>query len=78
MAQNFTVEKGIRVLIGSLVLMSLGLGYFVHRGWLLLGVFVGVNLIQSAFTGVCLGEGIMKNIFGLKNSEGSCCGKKQS
>jgi hypothetical protein len=38
---------------GTMVLLGLALGYFVHPGWYLLVAFVGANLLQSAFTGFC-------------------------
>jgi len=47
------IEALIRVLAGTMVLLSVALTYFVSPGWLLLTCFVGVNLIQSAFTGFC-------------------------
>lgn len=56
------VEQGIRVLAGSLVLVGLGLSWWVHEAWLLLPVFVGVNLIQSSFTGFCPAEMILKRL----------------
>lgn len=43
----------IRVLAGSMTLLSAVLAHFVGPGWLLLTAFVGLNLIQSAFTGFC-------------------------
>jgi len=43
----------IRVLAGSMTLLSVTLVYFVSPWWLLLTCFVGLNLIQSAFTGFC-------------------------
>lgn len=43
----------IRVLAGSMTLLSVALVYFVSPWWLLLTCFVGFNLIQSAFTGFC-------------------------
>lgn len=43
----------VRVLAGSMTLLSLALSHFVSPWWLLLAGFVGVNLIQSAFTGFC-------------------------
>ncbi len=46
-------ESFIRVLAGSMVLLGLGLAFWVSRWWLLLPAFVGLNLIQSAFTGFC-------------------------
>ena len=47
------IETLIRVLAGSMVLLSVALVYLVSPWWLLLTCFVGVNLIQSAFTGFC-------------------------
>lgn len=46
-------ESFVRVLAGSMVLLGLGLAFWVNRWWLLLPAFVGFNLIQSAFTGFC-------------------------
>lgn len=57
-----TIENGIRILAGTLVLTSLALGYFVNAGWFFLGVFVGVNLIQSALTGFCPAAMILKKL----------------
>ncbi len=48
-----TVEKAIRVLAGSMILLSLCLTWFLHHAWVWLTVFVALNLIQSAFTGIC-------------------------
>ena len=46
-------ENLVRLLAGSMALLSVALVYFVSPWWLLLTCFVGVNLIQSAFTGFC-------------------------
>jgi hypothetical protein len=46
-------EGVIRVLAGSMALLSVALVYFVSPWWLLLTSFVGLNLIQSVFTGFC-------------------------
>lgn len=54
------LERTIRAIAGTFVLVSLALGYFVHPGWYLFTAFVGVNLLQSAFTGWCLMEDILK------------------
>jgi hypothetical protein len=43
----------IRRFAGVFVLLSLGLGYWVHPAWLLFTAFVGLNLLQSSFTNVC-------------------------
>lgn len=48
-----TIENGIKVVAGAMVLLSVVLTYFVHPGFLWFTVFIGINLIQSAFTGIC-------------------------
>lgn len=47
------IDNLIRILAGSMTLLSVALVYFVSPWWLLLTCFVGGNLIQSAFTGFC-------------------------
>ncbi len=47
------IDLFIRVLAGSMVLLGVALAHFMSPGWLLLPCFVGLNLIQSAFTGFC-------------------------
>jgi len=47
------LNEALRLLAGSFVLLSLALGWFVHPAWLLFTAFVGLNLVQSAFTGTC-------------------------
>jgi len=49
-------ESYIRILAGTLVLVSVVLAHLVSAWWLLLAVFVGLNLIQSAFTRFCPAE----------------------
>lgn len=48
-----TLENAVRIMAGTMVLISLALAHWVDLRWLWLAVFVGVNLIQSAFTGFC-------------------------
>jgi hypothetical protein len=55
-------ESYIRILAGTLVLISLALAHFVNSWWLLLAVFVSLNLIQSAFTGFCPAEMILHKL----------------
>ena len=68
-----TIENGIRVLAGTMVLTSLALAHWVDPRWLLLAAFVGVNLIQSAFTGFCPATIILKKC-GVGKGDRSCCG----
>jgi hypothetical protein len=46
-------ENAIRAIAGLFVLVSLGLGYWHSQYWHLFTAFVGLNLLQSAFTGFC-------------------------
>jgi hypothetical protein len=48
-----TVERYLRLAAGSMVLFSLLLAHFVSAWFLLLTAFVGLNLLQSAFTNWC-------------------------
>ena len=63
-----TVERGVRLLAGTMVLISLALTYWVSPWWLLLTAFVGVNLVQSSFTGFCPAEMILKRILTEKSA----------
>jgi hypothetical protein len=57
-----TVERGVRLMAGTMLLISLALTLWVSHYWLLLTAFVGVNLLQSSFTGFCPAEMILKRI----------------
>ncbi len=48
-----TVERYLRLLAGAFVLLSLALGHWVNPYWYLFTAFVGLNLLQSAFTNWC-------------------------
>ena len=48
-----TVNEGLRLIAGLVVLASVVLAYTVSQYWLLLTAFVGLNLVQSAFTRWC-------------------------
>ena len=57
-----TSENAIRGLAGALVLSGLVLSRLINPWWLLLTAFVGVNLLQSAFTKFCPAEIIMRRL----------------
>ena len=59
-----SIEYMIRVMAGSLVLISLALALLVSPYWFILAAFVGLNLIQSAFSSFCPAEIILKKITG--------------
>jgi len=52
-------ERIIRGVAGTLVPISILLGYFVTINWLWLGIFLGVNLLQSSLTKFCPLEKIL-------------------
>ena len=58
-----TLENSIRLLAGSMIIISLAMYYFVSPYWLLLTAFVGLNLAQSSVTGLCPAEKIFKAVF---------------
>lgn len=60
-----TVDNGVRIVAGVMVLVSLLLTAYVHPNFVWLTAFVGVNLIQSAFTGFCPAAVVLKKL-GLK------------
>lgn len=47
------IDRLIFRLAGTLVLLSLALSQLVSPWWLLLAALVGVNMLQSSFTGFC-------------------------
>ncbi|MCZ2080519.1 MAG: DUF2892 domain-containing protein [Bryobacteraceae bacterium] len=48
-----TIDRYLRMIAGAFVLASVALGYWVHPGWFLFTAFVGLNLLQSAFSNWC-------------------------
>ncbi|WP_429192994.1 YgaP family membrane protein [Aeromonas salmonicida] len=57
-----TVDNGVRIVVGSMLLLSLALTQWVHPGFFWLSVFVGVNLIQSAFSGFCPAAMVLRRL----------------
>ncbi len=47
------IDRFIRILAGSMVLLSVVLTRYVNPWWVLFTCFIGLNLIQSALTGFC-------------------------
>lgn len=67
------LENAIRILAGTMVLISLALAHWVSPYWLWLAAFVAANLIQSALTGFCPAELVFKKL-GVGKPGDSCCG----
>ncbi len=60
-----TVERGLRLMAGAMVLLSIALTVYVSHYWIWLTVFVGLNLLQSALTNWCPAMFILR-VIGLK------------
>lgn len=65
------IQSIVFLVAGTLVLTSLGLGYWVDQCWLLLAAFVGLNLFQTAFTGFCPLERILIRL-GVGRTDEAC------
>lgn len=48
-----TIESALRLIAGSVVLLSLALSVIHSQNWLFLTAFVGLNLFQSGFSNWC-------------------------
>jgi len=62
------MEQYIRAIAGTFILLSLALGYLYSPYWHLFTAFVGLNLLQSAFTKWCLMEDILAKLGVPKNT----------
>jgi hypothetical protein len=67
-----TTDRIVRIVAGSLVLLSLSLGLqasplFHSENWLWFTAFVGANLFQSGFTRFCPLETVLKKL-GVKSA----------
>lgn len=62
-----TVDRYLHMFAGVFVVLSLALGYWVSPYWFLFTGFVGLNLLQSAFTNWCPMMTILRKL-GVKES----------
>jgi hypothetical protein len=60
MENRMSIESVVRIFAGAVVLISLTLATLVSLNWLWLTAFVGANLFQSGFTGICPLVSILK------------------
>ena len=59
------IGRMVLAFAGFMILLSVVLAHYVSPYWLLLTIFVGANLFQSAFTGFCPLAKILR-MFGVK------------
>lgn len=48
-----SIDRVVMAFAALMVITSVVLAHFVSAWWLLLALFVGVNLFQASFTGFC-------------------------
>jgi hypothetical protein len=70
-----TIENAVRIMAGTMVLLSVVLTRWVSPHFVWLTVFVGVNLFQSALTGFCPAEIILRKL-GVGRGGGCCSPEK--
>ncbi|PTD96625.1 YgaP family membrane protein [Pseudothauera lacus] len=73
---TLTTNQYVRIVAGAFVMISLALGaeaspLFVSKHFLWFTAFVGLNLFQSGFTGLCPLENILRKL-GVRDSAGGC------
>ena len=59
------VDRAVLAFAAVMILVSLLLAWYVGPYWLLLTAFVGLNMLQAAFTGFCPAAMVFRKL-GLK------------
>jgi hypothetical protein len=60
-----SIERAVLVMAGIMVMLTTALGLYHHEYWHYFTAFIGLNMLQSAFTGICPAAMIFKAM-GLK------------
>jgi hypothetical protein len=56
------LDRAVLSLAGTMILVSALLAALVSTWWLVLTVFVGLNLLQSSVTGICPAAAIFRRL----------------
>ena len=67
-----TIHRILRMVAGFFILLSLVLAHYVSPKWLWFTAFVGLNLLQSAFTNWCPMISMLKKAGVPESKAGSC------
>jgi len=67
-----TINEALRLIAGTMILLSVFLTVNYSLNWLWFTGFIAVNLMQSSFTKWCLMMTILKKL-GLKDDKASSC-----
>ena len=57
-----TIDRAVMAFAGVMILVSVALTVWVSPYWAWFTVFIGANLLQSAFTGFCPAATIFKKL----------------
>ena len=57
-----SIDRIVLAFAGAMILISLALAWTVHPYFLLFTAFVGLNMLQAAFTGFCPLAMILKKL----------------
>jgi hypothetical protein len=57
-----SLDRAVMAFAGVMILVSIALTQFVSPMWWLLTAFVGINLLQSAFTGFCPAAMVLRRL----------------
>ena len=66
MKSRISLEHAVEAFAGLMVLLSVALTYFAHPGFIALTIFIGLNLFQQAFTGICPAATVLRKVFGFQ------------
>ena len=73
MKEEFYIERIVRIVAGSFIIISLLLALFHSQNWLWLTGFVGLNLLQSGFTQFCPLFNILAKLGIPRFPKNACC-----
>ncbi|SHI09077.1 YgaP family membrane protein [Ferrimonas marina] len=57
-----TTERALYLFAGLMVILSVALTHWVHPGFIWFTLFIGANLTQNAFTGLCPATAVMRKL----------------
>ena len=57
-----TLDKAVLAFAGAMILLSLALTFFVSPLFWIFTAFIGLNLLQAAFTGFCPAAMLFKKL----------------
>jgi hypothetical protein len=69
------IDRAVMAFAGVMILISIALTQFVSPWWWLLTGFVGLNLLQSSFTGFCPAAMVLRKL-GVGRTAPAGCGFK--